>query len=120
MSTAKTKKGRSGFGARIIAGLEEALAIEKGELKPARVTRVPLTARKAETKTAPMIDAKRIVSIRKSLELSQPVFAGALNVKPATVKAWEIGQKKPSGAALRLLQLTEKHPKWLLSMVQVR
>jgi DNA-binding transcriptional regulator YiaG len=37
--------------------------------------------------------------------MSQPQFAALLNVKPPTIRAWEQGQKAPSGAASRLLEI---------------
>jgi putative transcriptional regulator len=40
--------------------------------------------------------------------VSQGVFAAVLNVKPATVAAWEQGGKAPSGPALKLLQLVDQ------------
>lgn len=37
--------------------------------------------------------------------MSQPVFASLLNVKAATVRAWEQGQRVPDGAPARLLEI---------------
>lgn len=39
---------------------------------------------------------------------SQTVFARVLNVTPGLVSQWERGEKRPSGAALKLLTLVEK------------
>lgn len=41
----------------------------------------------------------------------QPDFAVFLNVKTPTIRAWEPGKKKPSGAASRLLQIAATEPK---------
>jgi putative transcriptional regulator len=57
---------------------------------------------------APM-DPKRIKRIRESQKVSQPVFARYLNTSESTVEKWESGAKKPSGMALKLLDLVEKH-----------
>jgi putative transcriptional regulator len=46
-----------------------------------------------------------IKKIRLREKLSQPVFAHVLNVSSAAVKQWEIGEKHPGGAALKLLNL---------------
>src|SRR3990170_3718924 len=97
-------------GARIVAGLEEALAYGRGTLPGVRVPRIPLTARTARVRPAPAYDAARIAALRARLRLSQPVFARALNVSPDTVRAWEQGKRRPDGAALRLLQVAERHP----------
>ena len=41
--------------------------------------------------------------------MSQTVFAYYLNVTPNLVSKWERGEKKPSGPALKLLSLVERH-----------
>lgn len=50
-----------------------------------------------------------IKKIRLREKVSQPVFALYLNVSPSTVKKWETGEKQPSGAALRLLNIVESN-----------
>ena len=57
---------------------------------------------------APM-EPKRIKRIRESQKVSQPVFARYLNTSESTVEKWESGAKKPSGMALKLLDIVEKH-----------
>ena len=47
----------------------------------------------------------KIRKLRKSTGMSQPVFAKVINVSPAAIKQWECGARKPSGAALKLLNL---------------
>ena len=42
--------------------------------------------------------------------MSQATFAAMLNVPTVTAISWEKGRRKPSGAALRLLQIARKHP----------
>jgi len=58
---------------------------------------------------APAMDAKRIKRIRERQKVSQPVFARHLNTSPSTVQKWESGAKRPSGIALKLLSVVEKH-----------
>lgn len=48
---------------------------------------------------------KEIKKLRLREKISQPVFAHLLNVSPSTVKHWEIGDKQPCGAALKLLNI---------------
>jgi len=43
--------------------------------------------------------------IREEGRVSQAVFAALLNTSVSTVQKWEIGQKKPTGTALKLLHL---------------
>lgn len=54
-------------------------------------------------------DAEEIKRIREQAHVSQPVFARYLNTSESTVQKWETGQKRPSGMALRLLHVVEKH-----------
>lgn len=49
-----------------------------------------------------------IRQIREDAQVSQAVFASLLNTSVSTVQKWEIGQKKPSGTALKLLRLVQK------------
>jgi len=55
------------------------------------------------------LSPKKIKEIRVREKLSQPIFAHILNVSPSTVKHWETGEKHPSGAALKLLNMVEKN-----------
>ena len=57
----------------------------------------------------PRLTKTAIKKIRIREKMSQPIFAKALNVSPSAVKKWELGEKQPSGAALRLLSVVEKH-----------
>lgn len=57
----------------------------------------------------PEFNAQEIKRIREHAHVSQPVFARYLNTSESTVQKWETGQKKPSGMALRLLSVIEKH-----------
>lgn len=49
-----------------------------------------------------------IKRIRERAHVSQAVFAAVLNTSLSTVQKWEIGQKRPTGAALKLLHLVQK------------
>ena len=68
----------------------------------------------------PAAAGRRIAELRSRLKLSQPVFAGALNVSSETVRAWEQGKRRPDGAALRLLQVAEQHPEVILEHLRQR
>lgn len=54
------------------------------------------------------LEPQQIKSIREAARVSQAVFARLLNTSLSTVQKWEIGQKKPTGTALKLLHLVEK------------
>ncbi len=55
------------------------------------------------------LSPKQIKALREREQVSQTVFASYLNVTPNLVSKWERGEKKPSGPALKLLSLVEKH-----------
>ena len=50
----------------------------------------------------------QIKKIREASHVSQDVFARLLNTSLSTVQKWEIGQKRPTGTALKLLHLVQK------------
>jgi putative transcriptional regulator len=56
---------------------------------------------------APLSPGK-IRKIRVQSRVSQAVFATLLNTSVSTVQKWEIGQKRPTGTALKLLHLVQK------------
>lgn len=49
-----------------------------------------------------------IAALRRREKVSQPVFARYLNVSKSSVSQWEIGEKKPDGTALKLLDLVRR------------
>ena len=51
----------------------------------------------------------QIKNIREHANVSQPVFARYLNTSESTVQKWESGSKQPSGMALKLLAVVQKH-----------
>jgi putative transcriptional regulator len=60
-------------------------------------------------------DPKAIKALREKNHVSQPVFARYLNTSESTVQKWETGAKRPSGLALKLLSVVEKHGLRVLS-----
>lgn len=50
-----------------------------------------------------------IKALREKNHVSQPVFARYLNTSESTVQKWETGAKRPSGPALKLLSIVQKH-----------
>jgi putative transcriptional regulator len=55
------------------------------------------------------IEPAEIKRLRERNHISQPVFARYLNTSESTIEKWETGVKKPSGMALKLLMVVEKH-----------
>jgi putative transcriptional regulator len=93
--------------AELKAGAAQALAHVQGK-------KVTLRTRFVHRRPKPpTFTPERIRSIRRRLNVSQPVFAELLYVTKATACKWEQGLRKPSGSALRLLEIVEKRPQVL-------
>ncbi len=73
------------------------------------------------TKTIPLplpvksVTPAQVRAIRKKLNVSQPVFAAMMNIPSVTAASWERGRRKPTGAALRLLDIARRHPEVLIA-----
>jgi putative transcriptional regulator len=109
----KDSKMRLPVADQIRKGLEEAILHAKGEIT-LKTTILELPDR------PPEIDAAAIAKLRQESGLSQDVFARVLNVSIKTVQSWEQGTRKPSHAALRLIQVFGHNPKDLLELVGMR
>ena len=55
------------------------------------------------------LSATQIRKLRTKHGVSQVVFAHYLNTSPSTVRQWEQGVKRPSGPALRLLDVVSRN-----------
>jgi putative transcriptional regulator len=69
------------------------------------------TMRRLEKRCLPQVhplEPEEIKRIREKEHVSQAVFSAYLNTSLSTVQKWEIGEKMPSGAALKLLNLVAK------------
>jgi putative transcriptional regulator len=94
------------FNAEALVGSVEALAAHaRGECK------ITLRTRSLTLPRHPVpLQPKDVAAIRRQLNVSQSVFAALLNVPKVTAISWEKGRRKPTGAALRLLDLIRKKP----------
>jgi putative transcriptional regulator len=61
------------------------------------------------------LSPNEIKALREDNHVSQPVFARYLNTSESTVQKWETGAKRPSGPALKLLDIVRKHGLQVLS-----
>lgn len=86
----------------IVQGLNEAIEYEKGNLnaKTVKMSIAPL----------PDIESTQVKDIRKSLDMTQRMFAAVMGVSIKTVEAWENGTNTPSGVARRMLSLLQSDP----------
>lgn len=86
---------------QIKAGLEDSAAYSKGTLS-LKTTELPVPP--------PAVTANEVRGLRRSLHMSQAVFAATLNVSARTVQSWEQGVREPSDAALRMIQIVRVNP----------
>jgi putative transcriptional regulator len=94
--------------AELKAGAEEALGHARGD-------KITLHTHSSPRRRRPSVfTPERIRSIRLRLNVSQPVFADMLYVAKDTAAKWEQGLRKPSGSALRLLEIAEEQPQVLM------
>src|SRR4051794_15391726 len=88
---------RRSVGARIIEGLEQAIAWSEGDQTKALGTLVAL----------PEIDIREV---RRKMGLSQAGFASKFGFPPATLRNWEQGRLRPDAPTRVLLAVIAKHP----------
>jgi putative transcriptional regulator len=84
----------------LLESVRQAIAIERGEIKPSR--------------TFIVNKRNEVTSVRARLGLSQNRFAALLGISPSTLKNWEQGRRRPTGAAKVLLKVAKRHPKIVL------
>ena len=82
-------------------GLKEAIAHDKGKIH-LKSTFIEIPAAPEEYRP------NQIKKIREKNNYSQGIFAKVLNVSVKTIQSWESGQRVPSHAALRLLEIVDK------------
>lgn len=92
----------SKVGDEILAGLNEALALARGEGVPGiRLHRIDTTD----------VDPR---AIRQTLKLTQEQMAGYLGTSTSGYRKWEQGHRAPSGAARTLLKVMQLEPEAVL------
>jgi putative transcriptional regulator len=92
-----TARQRPRVGARIVEGLEQAIAWTRGENEDVQVTLVQ----------APEVDVREV---RTKMGLSQAQFATKFGFPPATLRNWEQGRARPDTPTRVLLAVIAKHP----------
>ena len=92
----KKKIGRS-LGARMVEGMEQAVAIMRGEAHPSTY-RVHIPAD---------IDTR---AIRAKLKLTQKQFSERFHIPLATLRDWEQGRRVPDAPAKALIQAIREEP----------
>ncbi len=83
----------------LMVGLNEAVAIERGELKGKKTV--------YEIQPVKNYTNSEIKQIRNSVGMTQVLFADYMGVSSKTVEAWESGKNHPTGTACRLISMLE-------------
>lgn len=96
--TVKRRKAKRSLASDIRASLQEALAHAGGKRTRARMHRV--TPHESDARGA-----------RLMLGLSQRQFADFIGTGVGTVRKWELGTRRPSGAARTLIEMIKVEPK---------
>jgi putative transcriptional regulator len=94
MKTSMEQK-MSNFEKELLQSLDEARAIARGEMKPARIF-IP-----------PDVD---VAAIRKRLGLSQSKFAARFGLTHGAIRDWEQRRRRPDPAARVLLTVIDREP----------
>ncbi|HWE38038.1 MAG TPA: helix-turn-helix domain-containing protein [Isosphaeraceae bacterium] len=94
---------------QIRKGLEEAILHARGDITlKTTVVEIP--------DPPPDVRPDELTAQRIERGMSPTMFARLLNVSVGTVQAWERGDRKPSGAVLRLIQVLRHHPRDVLAV----
>lgn len=83
----------------LMTGLNEAVAIERGELKGRKTV--------YEIQPVKTYNNIQIKQIRTEVGMTQVLFASYMGVSCKTVEAWEKGTNHPTGTACRLISMLE-------------
>jgi len=112
---------------RLLKSMQQVKAIQRGELKPGRVTTITLKeggghVRKeidpeAYRRRQAAFHAASVAGVREKLGLSQQELAVLLGISRRTLENWEQGRREPTGAAKVLLKVAERYPKAVLEAV---
>lgn len=93
-----------------------------GRIDPARVdatTEADIAKQAAADEAEAMQDAAKFARrVRKRLGLSQAEFARRIDVSLDTIRNWEQGKRRPTGAAKALLKVLDKAPESALAALQ--
>lgn len=103
----KEPRGKARMRAEIVEamrGLRKIGAVGDVEL---RMTTLRMLGRDALPKVK-SLSPTEIAAVRAREGVSQAVMAGFLNVAVSTVSQWERGERRPTGAALKLLHVVKQ------------
>ncbi len=101
---------RKPFFQRLKEGLEEGIRFTQGKVNLKTII-IPAPP--------PELGAQQVIRLRHHFQMSQREFARTLNISTKTLQSWEQGIRRPSQAALRLLQLVGERPDMVCEVVGI-
>jgi putative transcriptional regulator len=120
---ARKNKATPSLADDIFASLNEALKYARGEKADVIVHRVTPSrsdARKARIKLGLSPSHTDAREARHKLGLSQREFASLVGTAVGTVRKWELGTRRPSGAARTLIEVIKNEPKAVRRVIAKR
>ena len=99
------------FGEKLIKSAKQAEAHASGKKR--------LRTNVLEILPVPNYNPNQIKDIRARLGLTQGLMGGIVGVSTKTVEAWEIGYRRPSSSAMRVLAELDTNPEYFHKIAKV-
>ena len=99
------------FGEKLIISAKQAEAHSAGKIK--------LRTNVIEILPVPDYNPIEIKGIRARLGLTQSLMGGIIGVSTKTVEAWEIGYRRPSSSAMRVLAELDTNPGYFEKIARI-
>ena len=105
--TSETKaRGNTRLRAELVEGAKALHRLGAYSTDDLRKTTIRMLGHTALPKVQPLTP-KEIIAVRERSGVSQAVMARVLNVATKTVGQWERGERRPTGAALKVLHVVK-------------
>ena len=99
------------FGEKLIQSAKQAEAHSAGTRK--------LRTSVIEVLPIPTYNPQQIKSIRTRLGLTQSLMGGVVGVSTKTIESWEIGYRRPSSSAMRVLAELDTNPNYIMKIAKL-
>jgi putative transcriptional regulator len=97
------------FGEKLISSARQAEEHSAGRRK--------LRTALIEVRPVQNYEPRQIQELRTRLDLTRGIFGSVIGVSPKAVEAWELGARRPSAAALRLIAELDTNPEYVRKIV---
>ena len=99
------------FGEKLIQSAKQAEKHSCGEKK--------LRTNTIDIQPIPNYNPQQIKDIRSRYGLTQGLMGGIIGVSTKTIEAWEVGYRRPSGSAMRVLAELDTNPSYFEKVARV-